>query len=76
MQDAHKVRGTLDESGTLRVLEPVPLPPGEVEVTIRPLSKETIPKHSVWDVVKSCRFGRSDEELVAELKALRDEWER
>lgn len=76
MQNGYVVKGTLDESGVLRIPGRVPLPAGEVEISIRPLPAESPQKHSVWDVVQSCRFGRSEDELKTELKALRDEWER
>ena len=76
LESARIVRGTLDETGTLHLSEPVRLPPGEVEVIIRPARSSVGSNHSMWDVVAESHFEVPDEELMAGLRALRDEWER
>jgi hypothetical protein len=77
MRHAVVLEGTVDESGMLHVDAPVQLPAGKVRVIVEP--EETINENrpESWiDVVLSSPYSRSDEELAAELKALRDEWDR
>jgi hypothetical protein len=77
MKNAVILEGTVDEAGVLHVDKPVELPAGKVRVTVEP--EEMHPENAPisWlDIVRSSPYSRSEEELAAELKALRDEWDR
>ena len=74
MGNSYVLKGRLDEFGALQIAQRLPLPPGEVEVIVRPIRPDSRPGHSIWDVVDSSPFQRPAEELLAELRSLRDEW--
>ena len=77
------VQGRLAPDGSLQLREPIDLPSGEVQVTIRPLKPVPVPREDVWTVLsrigaaqKARGYGpRTREEIDAELNAARDEAE-
>jgi uncharacterized membrane protein len=77
MKHAVILEGTIDEAGMLHVDTPVELPAGKVRVIVEPEEpiNENCPESWI-DVVLSSPYSRPEEELAAELKALRDEWDR
>jgi hypothetical protein len=77
MRNAVILEGTVDEAGVLHVDKPVELPAGKVRVTVEPEVEENLssPVASLFALVRSYQFNRPTEELMAELKGLRDEWE-
>ncbi|MCC6125364.1 MAG: hypothetical protein IT426_10405 [Pirellulales bacterium] len=46
------VHGSIDPDGILQVHEPIPLPPGEVQVTIQVIEPISRPRNSIWDVME------------------------
>jgi hypothetical protein len=70
------VRGVVDEHGHLTVPDPVAIPPGEVEVRVTPVPSDAGRKYYWWEVVEASTTERPLEEIDADLRALRDEWER
>jgi hypothetical protein len=75
------VQGMVLPDGRLEIADKVPLPPGPVEVMVRP--KAPVGTESSWDLLQriwaeqkaSGYVPRSREEIDAELNALRDEAE-
>lgn len=62
------------ENGLIRLDDAKGLPAGRVRVTV----EEDVPKegHSIFDIEAPPGPGRSTEEILRELRALRDEWDR
>ena len=77
------VHGTLKPDGTLELNQPVNLPPGEVQVTVRtgmvapPAGRNVLAVlESIWSERRSQGLkGRSVEQIDADVSAMRDEWE-
>ncbi len=77
------VQGTVESDGTLKLDQPLALPPGAVEVTIQPLSKTATPPDPFWATMEEIWAGqrarghlpRSKAEIDAEIASLRDEAE-
>jgi hypothetical protein len=80
------LRSTLRPDGTLELAEPVGLPPGPVEVTVKPApaaAPARAPAGDWWQVLQQIRADReargfvwrTGEEIDADLNAMRDEWE-
>ena len=75
------LQGTLKVDGSLELPLPVQLPPGPVEVTVRAVTTDS--GQDVFTVLARIRAEqqasghrpRSKEEIDAELRGLRDEWE-
>ncbi len=73
MDKVYLGKGTV-ENGVIRLDDSVGLPEGRVSVMVEP---EKLPStHSVFDIEAPPGPGRPAEELLAELRALRDEWDR
>jgi len=77
------VRGAVTPEGQL-VLDELPnVPPGRVEVTVRVLPDETPGEHPmfatlrrIWASLDAQGFsGRTGEQIVADVRAMRDEWQ-
>jgi len=51
---------------------PIPVSPGKVEVTIRPLSRETTPE-SIWSVIGQSIVERSKREIDRHIHSLQEE---
>ncbi len=76
------VSGRILPDGSLRIDQPIPLPPGEVQVRIQATTSST--SEAVWTVmeqiwaVQQARgfVPRSREEIDAEIRALRNEAEQ
>src|SRR5262245_22492401 len=78
MSDAITVRGTIMHDGSLRLEAPLTLPPGEVEVLIRPAAKE--PLGVVIERIRARQKARgyvprSAEEVQEQLRQTDEEWE-
>ncbi len=77
------VQGIVESDGTLKLDQPVPLPPGAVEVTIQPLSETATPLDPFWATMEEIWAGqrarghvpRSKAEIDAQIASLRDEAE-
>lgn len=77
------VQGIVDSDGTLRLDQPVPLPPGAVEVTIKPQVETATPLDPFWATMEEIWAGqrlrghvpRSKAEIDTEIASLRDEAE-
>jgi len=77
------VHGIVESDGTLKLDEPVPLPPGVVEVTIQLLSQTKSPLDPFWAAMEEIWAGqkarghvpRSKTEIDAEIAVLRNEAE-
>jgi hypothetical protein len=76
------VEGRVQPDGRLEVAQKVNLPPGPVQVTVRPVAEPVQPDRfwrmmeSIWaDLRASGRTLRTQEEIDAEIDALRDEAE-
>jgi len=77
------VQGIVDSDGTLKLDQPVPLPPGAVEVTIQLLSKAATSFDPFWATMEEIWAGqrkrghspRSKAEMDAEIASLRVEAE-
>jgi hypothetical protein len=78
-QTTHVVRGTIHPDGTLELAEPLTLPAGEVEVTLRPV--KTVRQGENWfeclERIRARREAtgypfRTKEEIDADLEADRD----
>ena len=78
--NAITVPGLLKPDGTLELGRPVELPPGPVEVTVRPLAPASegtwaVPQR-IWAERKALGLpGRTKEEIDAGIQELRDELE-
>ena len=81
------LRGTLRPDGTLELAEPVGLPPGPVEVTVKPApaaAPARAPAGDWWQVLQQIRADReargypflSDEEVAAHIEELRADDDR
>jgi hypothetical protein len=76
------VEGVVKEDGTLEVLEKLAIPAGRVQVTVVPLP-ELSNDDPFWQMMQGIWAGqksrgqipRSVEEVEAERRAFRDEWE-
>ena len=76
------VKGAVTADGQLILDEPPGVPPGRVEVTVRVVRDEAPKEHpmfetlrKIWADLDAQGFeGRSGEEIVAEVRAMRDEW--
>ena len=76
------IRGAVTADGRLILDEPPAVPPGRVEVTVRVVQEETPKQHPMFETLRRIRAdldakgfkGRSGEEIVAEVRAMRDEW--
>ncbi len=72
--------GTVKPDGTLELSQPLSIPPGPVEVTVRPLAR---PREATWEMLERIWAARrargaeprTSEEIDAEINALRDESE-
>ncbi|MGC1720319.1 MAG: hypothetical protein WA746_15150 [Isosphaeraceae bacterium] len=76
------VEGRVQPDGRLEVSQKVKLPPGPVQVTVRPVAEPVQPDRfwkmmeSIWaDLRTSGRVPRTQEEIDAEIDALRSEAE-
>jgi|SRR5580704_15969335 hypothetical protein len=79
------IQGTVDSEGGLTLNQPVPLPPGPVEVSVhsRLSTPSTVSAGSFWTAMEKIWAGqrargyvpRSREEVDAEIAGLRDEAE-
>ncbi|MBM3499710.1 MAG: hypothetical protein FJX74_13705 [Armatimonadetes bacterium] len=78
------VQGAVTVEGQLILDQQPDLPPGRVEVTVRALQSEAAEEHPmfqalrrIWADMDARGFagGRSLEEAVADVRALRDEWD-
>jgi hypothetical protein len=76
------LRGIVKADGSLEVEGKVPLPPGRVQLTVQPVP-ELPPDdpfwqrmRAIWDAQKAAgHVPRGAEQVEAERRALRDEWE-
>jgi hypothetical protein len=76
------VEGTIRPDGTLELLEKVNLPAGKVQVTLVPVP-ELSPADPFWRLMQGIWAGqkarghvpRSAEDVEAERRAVRDEWD-
>jgi hypothetical protein len=82
MSESITVRGTVLADGSLHVEGPLALPPGPVEVVVRPEQRALPPQdvlavlQRIWDEQNACgRPPRSAEEIDAEIQQMRDEWD-
>jgi len=77
------VQGAVTADGQLVLDEPPDVPPGRVEVTVRVVRERAPGEHPMFETLRRVRAdlaaqgfrGRSMEEAVADVRALRDEWE-
>ncbi len=76
------LKGRIQPDGTLEVTEKVDLPAGPVHVTVQPVAEPVQPDRfwkmmeSIWaDLRASGRTPRTEEEIDAEIDALRNEAE-
>jgi hypothetical protein len=77
------VKGAVTADGRLILDEPPALPPRRVEVTVRVVQDEPTGEHpmfrtlrQIWADLDAQGFkGRTMEEAVADVRALRDEWD-
>ncbi|MBM3476238.1 MAG: hypothetical protein FJX75_23445 [Armatimonadetes bacterium] len=77
------VAGALTEDGRLVLDEKPDLPPGRVQVILRPTEPTRSADRTVYDVLEEIwaaqeargEKGRPTAELLAELDAMRDEWD-
>lgn len=67
-------RGTATEEGLIRLDDPTGLPRGRVSVVVEEVVSEE-PQGSIFDIPPPPHGGRSAEELLRELRRLRDEWD-
>jgi hypothetical protein len=82
MTEQITLRGVVLPDGSLRLESPLPLPAGEVEVTVRP-APAAGPRESVMEVLDRVRAQQqarghvspTAEEIDAELRQMRDEWD-
>lgn len=75
MLGEYRARGQIQTDGTVKLTEPLPLPPGEVEIVIRPISRVESAR-SIWDVIGRSGTKLSKEDIDNHLHELRDEWEQ
>jgi len=76
------VRGSVTADGQLVLDEPPGVPPGRVEVTVRVVRDQAPREHPMFETLRKIHAeldargfkGRSGEEIVAEVRAMRDEW--
>lgn len=77
------VSGDLTEDGRLVLDETPDLPPGKVEVRVRALPESQSQADDFWAQIDRIRaereargaVGRSFKEIVADVNAMRDEWD-
>ena len=77
------VQGTVKPDGTLELSHPVNLPPGEVRVIVQAVSPPSGQRNHmltvlerIWEERRTKGMqGRSGEEIDAEIRSMRDEWE-
>lgn len=78
------VRGAVTAEGQLVLDEQPDVPPGRVEVIVRTLQDAVAEQHPMFETLKRIwaeqeargfTGGRSAEEAVAEVRAMRDEWD-
>ncbi len=74
MGDSYEGKGTVLKDGLIRLDAPANLPRGRVHVVVEPESDTKC--GSIFDIPPAPGGGRPAEELLAELRALRDEWDR
>lgn len=74
MRTNYEGKGTVLANGLIRVDDAAALPRGRVRVFVEP--EKPASTHSIFDIKAPPGPGRSTEELLAELRALRDEWDR
>ena len=72
MQQEYMARGILNADGILKIEGPTPIPSGQVEVIIRPLSTE-IKLQSIWDIISQSTVERSKEKIDKQVHSLREE---
>jgi hypothetical protein len=79
-QDMVEVQGTLQADGTLVLDEKPNLPPGRVEVVLRPVSEPAPPQEDWWQFMQRARreleaagqIFMNDEEIQAHVEWLRE----
>jgi hypothetical protein len=78
------VEGSIDRDGMVQVLEPVPLPPGRVRVTIESLSDHSDSASEDWltyllraraESLASGTACRTRSDIDSQVDMLRDEWD-
>jgi hypothetical protein len=80
-QEVVQLRGTLKADGTLELPTKVALPPGPVEVTVRPVAAPggedllSLLARIRAEQQASGHVARTREEIDEEVRQLRDEWE-
>lgn len=82
MSTAITVKGVVKSDGSLELEEKIPLPAGEVRVTVQPVM-EPEPSDPFWQILQKIWDGQnarghqpsSEEEVEDRLKLLREEWE-
>jgi hypothetical protein len=75
MQRAIIVRGRLSGPRRIELDEPVDQVTGEVEVFVRPVQAETVPKRDIFDVLQSLPPGtRTKEDIDRQIAEERDSW--
>ena len=79
------LRGAVTAEGQLVLDQRLDLPPGRVEVILRPIPEAAAEAHSMFETLRRIwaaqdargfAGGRSLEEAVADVRALREEWGR
>jgi hypothetical protein len=73
MATTHIATATVTEDGQLRLDEKLTLPPGRVLVRVEAIPQPPAGKH-VLDLVELNGPGRSQEDIDAQIAALRREW--
>ena len=73
MAMAYEGTGTVTKDGVIRLDDRTGLPRGRVRVIVEP--EVTRQRGSIFDIPPPQGGGRSAEELLSELRALRDEWD-
>ena len=74
MDKTYRTLATLAPDGSIQLDEPLELPPGRIELTVRTLSGKS--GHSIWDLLPRCPEKRSRREIDAHVSGLREEWSR
>jgi hypothetical protein len=83
MNTTISVRGTVLPDGSLELAAPLPLPQGEVEVTIRPVTATPAPEESLADFLDRItaqqkargHVSPTAERIDSEIRQMRDEWD-
>jgi hypothetical protein len=76
------VKGAVTADGQLVLDEPPGVPPGRVEVTVRVVQDAAPKEHPMFETLRRIHAeldargfkGRGGEEIVADVRAMRDEW--